>query len=523
MAVTLQAEYYYIDGVQQSSPSYGWAGYNTSNKKYYVSVGKYYTDSYISAPTYALYTGGTDGTNSSKQLGVYFVTCSSSSTPNSTIITEPTYIANNHQTRIRFGYTYYASNGSFSGYNNTYWGYGQTTSSLIIPPGYFFVYIGTAQATSNTYSSHYTINSKHYPAKLTYTVPTFTITYNANGGSGSTASQSVTAGESVNLQNNGFMPPTEAVHGITLKDSDGTTLDASTYSSFYSNAFYRWNINGSYHKAGDAYTPSGNVTAWATWSTYYTLKKVTKSPTTTTGFTITYNPNGGTCSTTSETMTDTTTYEHIKWVSGTSEYDPTITLGGPAAYTFTVKYSSTTTKGSTTLPTPTNETTSTLKITFNYQGGSGSPVSANSTKTITKAFKGWATSSAATTGFIGSYEPDESRTLFAIWGTSTTKYSTIDLPTPTKTGYKFMGWASSASATEGSFDSYIPSSDSITTLYAIWEANGNVRIYINSTDKYKMAMVYVYAPTSTSDAKPWKLVIPYLYTSGTQPWKIIAG
>lgn len=377
--------------------------------------------------------------------------------------------------------------------------------------------------TNHQYQINPSTSSRPISATVEYTIKTYKITYDANGGSGSTASQTVTAGGSVNLRSNGFTPPTTAVHGITLKDSDGTALSSSTYSTFKNNAFYRWIIGSSYYAAGAAYTPTSNVTAKASWSTNYTLKKVTKSPTTTTGFTITYNPNGGTCSKTSETMTDTTTYEHTKWISGTYEYEPTATLGGPAAYTFTVKYTTTTTKGSTTLPTPTNKSTSTLKIAFNYQGGSGTPTSANSTKTITKTFKGWATSSTATTGSTGSYTPSSNVTLYAIWGTSTTKYSAISLPTPTRVGYKFLGWATSASASSGVTGSYTPTSDGITTLFAIWEPNGNVCIYINSTDKYKTALVYVYAPSSTDDIKPWKLAIPYLYTSGTQPWKIIAG
>lgn len=531
MAITFQGSAIYVDGIEPSQGAlYGFSGstyypYNSSSinttgymvlsnvkyyvagysVKYYITRLKYYTDKPLSSLTFSVRCE-TDNTNGTYQRGLVVST-------DSTIATNyNSYKNRTDHVNLRFTSTTIS-----------------VTWNGNIPAGYFYVYLGPgAKDTNGKYSTVYSAQQSLSDGTAGFritssTVGKYTITYNANGGSGTTASQSVTAGESVNLQNNGFTVPTEVVHGITLKDSDGTVLTASNYSSFYSNAFYRWNINGSYYKPGDVYTPSGDVIAWATWSTYYALKKVTKSPTTTAGFTITYNPNGGTCSTTSETMIDTTTYEHIKWVSGTSEYDPIITLGGPAAYTFTVKYSSTTTKGSTTLPTPTNETSSTFKITFNYQGGSGSSASANSTKTIAKAFNGWATSSTATTGFTGSYEPDESQTLFAIWGTSTTKYSAIDLPTPTKTGYKFMGWATSASATEGSFDSYTPSSDSITTLYAIWEANGNIRIYVNSTDKYKMAMVYIYMPTSTSDTKPWKLVIPYLYTSGIQPWKIIAS
>jgi uncharacterized repeat protein (TIGR02543 family) len=114
--------------------------------------------------------------------------------------------------------------------------------------------------------------------------------------------------------------------------------------------------------------------------------------------------------------------------------------------------------------------------------------------------------------------------LYAVWGSASVTYGTATLPTPTKIGYTFAGWATSASATSGSFDSLKPSSD-ITKLYAIWKPDGNVRIYIDN--KYKMALAYIYAPTSSSDAKPWKLTIAYLHnpssSSDTKPWKIIAG
>lgn len=500
-----------------SNQPFCFVGKDNNANIYYTYVVKLQTSTTLLNPTLKLYAAGTDNTSADKWLSAKFVPCTSSETPSSTYIGK----AVNGDTRLRFGRIWDGSSWSGSGSNPAE---GRTTN-VIIPKGYFFIYI--THHSSSTYQHSYSTIRVWTATANTPTLTgteAYTITYNANGGGGTTASQTVAVGKSVNLQNNGFTAPTSAVHGITLKDSDGTTLTSSTYSTFKNNAFYRWLIGSKYYAAGSSYTPTADVTAKASWSTNYTLKKVTKSPTTTPGFTITYDPNGGTCSKTSETMTDTITYNHTKWVSGSgSEYDPTVTIGGPAAYTFTVKYTTTTIKGSTTLPTPTNEATSTLKITFDYQGGSESLASANSTKTITKVFDGWATSSSASSGFTGSYEPDKTQTLHAIWGTSITKYSTIDLPTPTKTGYKFMGWATNASATEGSFDSYTPTSDNITTLYAIWEANGNVRIYVNNTDKYKMAMVYVYAPTSTSDVKPWKLVIPYLYTSGTQPWKIVAG
>lgn len=351
---------------------------------------------------------------------------------------------------------------------------------------------------------------------------TYTITYNANGGSGTTSSQTVVQGESIVLRSNGFTAPTTAVHGITLQDSDGTALTASTYSTFKSNQFYCWRIGNTNYSEGASFTPTANTTVNAFWETSYTLKKKAKSPTKKDGYKITYDANGGTCATTSETIQDDVSYEHTKWVRGTTEFNPTDIVTYPGAATYKVKYAETTTPGSTTLPTPAYVTSTNLTVTYDYQSGTGSPASQSYTKTVTKAFKGWSTSSTATSGSTGTYKPSGNVKLYAIWGSSTNSYSSFTLPTPSRTGYNFVGWATSSSATSGLKGNYTPTSD-ISKLYAIWGPDGNVRLYYNSTDKYKMALVYVYAPSSTGDTKPWKLAIPYLYTSGTQPWKIIAG
>lgn len=533
MAVTLQAEYYYIDGVQQASPSYGWAGYNTSNKKYYVSVAKYYTDSYISAPTFALYTGGTDNTNSSKQLGVYFVACSANSTPNNTIIKTPSQIANNHQTRIRFGYTYY-SNGTYSSYNNTSWGYGQTSSSLIIAPGYFFVYVGTAQATSHTYSSHYTINSKYYPAKLTYSTPTiYTISYDANQGAGLMSSQTVVAGQSVNLLTNGFTAPTNRLYTVTLNGNGGKN-GTPTYNN-PPNAFYRWlegSTSGSSYEAGASYKPQQNITFYAQWYTPTVMGSTTRDSGKTNGYTVTLNANGGNCDTSSLTAKDTVTYKFNGWNSKSdgsgSDYDTTSTYVIASTRTLYAKWTEKvqTGTGTVSLPSATNSSSSNKTITLNYQGATGGNSTSTTTykKTTTKAFKGWGTSSSATSGITGTYKPPKDIILYAVWGSATYSYSTISLPTPTKTGYTFMGWATSESASSGSIGSFTPTTD-VTVLYAIWEPDGNIRIYVDGT--YKIALAYIYAPSSSSDTRPWKLTLVYLNnpssSSDTKPWKLIAG
>lgn len=530
MAITFVQEWRYEKGSPvaigyESGVSYfNGAGYSSG---YYVAVYKYYTDRDIKAPSITL-RSISDNTTSSKYLGAYFVSCTEGEQPSSTLTANSDALSGKYQTRLRFSFNCTGMTGSWtSGTGNK--STGTCESTVVIPKGYFFIYIGTATGSAGNNWSTFAANSNTvsgWPPVVSGTEVTYTISYNANGGTGSTSSQTVVGGNSVNLRSNGFTPPTAAVHTLTLNGNGGKNGTPS----FQRNYFSSWRTgktSGTTYAEGASFKPTGNTTLYARWGTYYIWGSTTRDSVKTDGYTITYDANGGTCSISSVTVEDITQYDFQGWgtsASATSAtYNSTSAYGQTDNYTAYAVWKSSTTKGSTTLPTPTNKTTSTLKITFDYQGGSGSSDSANSTKTITKAFKGWATSSTATTGSTGSYTPDKSRPLYAIWGTSTTKYSAINLPTPTKTGYKFMGWAVSTSATEGTFDSYTPTSDSITTLYAIWEANGNIRIYVNSTDKYKMAMVYVYAPTSTSDTKPWKLVIPYLYTSGTQPWKIIAG
>lgn len=387
-----------------------------------------------------------------------------------------------------------------------------------VPFGKYLLYVYK----SGSYSQ------KKGPFEIAEPQPTYyTISYNANGGSGTTSSQSVQEGDNFQLRSNGFTPPSTRLYTVTL-NGNGGNAGKPTYNST-PNAFYRWregSTSGTAYNAGETYYGVySNLTFYAQWRTRAVLGSTTRAETLVNGYTITFNANGGSCSTTSLTQENTTSYTFNGWNSasggsGTS-YNSTSTYYFSGNTTLYAQWTSSTEKGVIDLPNATNSTSTSLIINFDYQGGTGTPASRNSTKTITKAFKGWGTSASATTGVTGSYTPNESRTLYAIWGPATTKYSVINLPTPTRIGYKFMGWATSATANTGVTGTYTPTSDSITTLYAIWKANGSIRLYINDIDKYKIAMVWMYYPTSSTDSKPWKLVIPYMKTSSN--WKITAG
>ena len=132
-----------------------------------------------------------------------------------------------------------------------------------------------------------------------------------------------------------------------------------------------------------------------------------------------------------------------------------------------------TTTGSITLAsaaTKNNTTANGYTVSFNANGGSCSTTSLTATDTIKWTFAGWNTNSGGTgTNYSagGSYSTSANATLYAKWTSSVATYGSITLPTATRDGYNFKGWSTSSTATSGSTGSYTPSSSH--TLYAVWE------------------------------------------------------
>lgn len=177
-------------------------------------------------------------------------------------------------------------------------------------------------------------------------------------------------------------------------------------------------------------------------------------------------------------------------------------LGGTA----TTKYSNNTkalgvpTKSSISIP---------YTVTYNANGGTVSTTSAQATKTTSYKFSKWTgsntniTISGTSCTFIGS------GTVTANY-TSSTSTTSVTLPTPTRAGYKFLGWSTSSTATTGTYKggaSYTPEAN--ITLYAIWGLNGLVRVY-NGTE-WKLAIPYVF------NGSYWQQTIPFVYNGSA--WK----
>jgi uncharacterized repeat protein (TIGR02543 family) len=328
---------------------------------------------------------------------------------------------------------------------------------------------------------------------------TYTITYNANGGSGTApGAQTANSGSS-----------------ITLPSGSGLSRSGYTFGGWNTNA----SGTGTTYPAGSSYTVTGNATLYAKWDSNTPSNPTTPSGTT---YTVTFNINGG--SGTAPSAQTVNAGGSITLPSGSGLSRSGYTFGGWSFYpsgmgiiytagssftptsddTFYAKWDS-----STTTPSGTSYT-----VTFVANGGSGTPPSA---QTVTagsiitlpgpgnmsrsgSTFGGWNTnaSGTGTTYPAGSsYTVNGNINLLAKWIiTSSTLYtvdfnanggsgtapsaqtvdsgSTIALPNGdglSRSGYVFGGWNTSSS---GMGTNYSAGSS--------YTVNGNITFYAKWND-----------------------------------------
>jgi len=153
---------------------------------------------------------------------------------------------------------------------------------------------------------------------------------------------------------------------------------------------------------------------------------------------------------------------------------------------------------SSTKPTKASTSAGNYTVTLNANGGTCSSASLTAKRTTSYTFSTWNTNSSGTgTSYASgaSYTTNAALSLYAIYSSGTSTAS-VTLPTPTRDGYDFMGWATSASATSGTTGSYKPSGN--VTLYAIWGAKGLVYI---GNEAYQ---IYI------GNGSSWDLYAPYV-------------
>ncbi|MCL2654547.1 MAG: InlB B-repeat-containing protein [Coriobacteriia bacterium] len=310
---------------------------------------------------------------------------------------------------------------------------------------------------------------------VTVTAATYTITYNANGGSGAPGAQTKTSGQALTLSQ---VAPTRAGYTF-LGWSASSTAATATYA------------------CGGSFTADADTTLYAVW-------KAAVAPALTT-YTITYNANGGTGAPLSQTKTAGQALELSLLVPSRTGYTFLGWSASSRATTATYKSGdSYTTDASATLYAVWKINTYTIK--YNANGGSGAPAAQTKTYgqvlTLSRAvpartgytFLGWSTSKTAKSATYkaqGSYTANAPATLYAVWkiNTYTIKYNanggskapaaqtktygktlTLRKTIPTRKGYKFLGWSTRKAATSPTYKAggkY--TANCAATLYAVWK------------------------------------------------------
>lgn len=330
----------------------------------------------------------------------------------------------------------------------------------------------SSSATSGSFS--YTIVSTGSAVTRTmyaaWKKKTITIGYDANGGNEAAKYQTVNAGESFTLLS--FYPTRT---GYTFK---GWSTDSSATTPSY--------------QSGGTATRTADTRFYAVW------EKIT--------YTVSFNANGGTGAPSSQTKTygtnltlsstvpTRTNYTFKGWSTSNTATTPTYSAGGT--------YSA---NASATLYAVWELAIRTITLSYNAGSGSGAPSSESVSTTDATAtfqipnvnpeyehhvFGGW-TDGETIYRYPSSITISESTELSAVWSLETflitynanggspnpssdvkSYGNDINLTAviPVRTGYDFLGWATSSTATEAEYASGAPyTTDASVTLYAVWE------------------------------------------------------
>lgn len=281
-------------------------------------------------------------------------------------------------------------------------------------------------------------------ASITYTKNSYTVKYDANGGSGAPSSQTKIYGET-----------------LTLSSTKPTKSDGSTSST--SNFDITGNANGGYF--GTSTTTTTKITASKTQP-----KKITytfsKWNTASGGSGTDYSAGGSYTANSGATLY--------------AQYTSTTSNTGTASY-------SNNNIGALSKPTRAQATVATYTVEFDCNGLNFVYSDKTANKKRSYTFGGWATSADATSA-NASASYTSATTVYAYW-THTDSTDAINLPTPTRDGYTFMGWATTAGAKTADIGtgSYTPTGN--ITLYAVWGAN-NSTIHYNNNGTDTLCYVY---------------------------------
>lgn len=254
----------------------------------------------------------------------------------------------------------------------------------------------------------------------------------------------------INFNANGGLCTTtskKVTYGASFGNLPIPTRSGYTFEGWYTNS-----VGGTKIKASDIVNNTTEFTLYAHWKAN--------------AYTVSYNVNGGTGSIASQTKTHNTNL--------------TLTTAKPTGKSFTVSY--------------------------NANGGTVS----SSSKTVSQIFTSWNTAangSGTAYNAGATYSANANVTLYAQYANP----SIGSLPTPTRSGYAFDGWYTSANGGTKITDSTKVTAN--TTIYAHWTKNAeakavvkDVKIEHNATVNYKST--YMLSPEITAD-KGAKYTVKY--------------
>lgn len=362
-------------------------------------------------------------------------------------------------------------------------GNASSAKALTVGQTYYFLGYAVAADSGSTVTYPYRVGSSSstssaigWYTEAVFPYGTYTVSFNANGGSGAPSAQTKT-------------------HGTTL------TL-SSTKPTRTGYTFKNWNTNssgtGTSYNSGASYTANAAVTLYAQW--------------TANTYTVSYNANGGSGApgnqtktygvnlTLSSTKPTRDGYNFLGWATSSSATTATYSAGS----TYTAN-------SSVTLYAVWTQSSTVQTIMARYQntdgswGSYGTVYSAvlNSGDTCswsqaeTDEFKSASVSytvSGATTKYVDVYRKQYTVSFNSnggVWTPPTiTYYYGSDLylkKRPTRSGYTFLGWSTSSTATEADYTTDVLFNTTIASninLYAIWSKNSNTSSNINTINNF---------------------------------------
>jgi len=393
--------------------------------------------------------------------------------------------------------TYNANGGTVSpGSKSSYLSDAYGTLPTPTRTGYTFVgwYSAKTGGVEVTASTSITTPSNH-SIYAVWKANTYSVVFNANGGSSAPATKSVQ-------------------FGSTYGSLESASRTGYTFAGWYTAA-----SGGTKISEDSTYSTASNQTLYAQWKAN--------------SYAVTFDANGGSVSTTNTNVTYDSTYGTLPTPTRTGySFNGWFTAAsGGTQITSSTKVAITSGQTLYAQWSPVKST-----VTFNANGGSVSPSSITVTYGSTYAslptptktghtFKGWYTSLSGGTQITSSTKVTitSAQTLYAQWsvnfytltynangGSVSTSSKTVaygsnygTLPTPTRTGYTFNGWYTSASG-----GSKVSSSTTMgagnATIYAQWTANSYTYNIVykssNGTSLGSTTATYKYGTTNTISA-----------------------